>query len=420
MIKMVKRGKKKVKRFVNKYGYRDGMKVTIAKAWYKFIGRPTIKILKKMINKGNDHYIVMESRPDFTDNARALYDYMIEKNYNKKYHIIWLVDSPEFYKEYRCKNVKFVRKFGKYHRSRTVAAYYYTLKSKYVIFTHACRWVEKKNKNQMYLNLWHGCGYKAAREEEGMTNVFDYCLVPGDVFVETKKQFFCCGADKILALGYPRYNLLKKNNPKAKEFLNQLNPNAVKNILWMPTFRDSEQLLHYEDPIPAIIGFPLMRTVYDFQKLDELSRAAKVNLIIKWHRNSSHCNGEKVNYTNVFYLDNDDLAENNLQLYELIGETDALITDFSSVAIDYLLLDKSIGFTMDDYDDYERTRGFVFEDAKKYMPGTYMYNLEDLGRFLHDIAEGKDEFKAKRDAIMPETHNQTEDYCARILEKFGI
>ena len=71
--------------------------------------------------------------------------------------------------------------------------------------------------------------------------------------------------------------------------------------------------------------------------------------------------GENV-LTNIVYLENQDLEDNGLQLYEFINCSDALISDYSSVAIDYLLLNRPIGFTLDDYDAYTESRGWVFED----------------------------------------------------------
>ncbi len=48
-----------------------------------------------------------------------------------------------------------------------------------------------------------------------------------------------------------------------------------------------------------------------------------------------------------------------LQLYEFIHCADALVSDYSSVAIDYLLLDRPLGFTLDDYKEYTQSRGWV-------------------------------------------------------------
>ncbi len=39
-----------------------------------------------------------------------------------------------------------------------------------------------------------------------------------------------------------------------------------------------------------------------------------------------------------------------------------LVSDYSSVAIDYLLLDRPLGFTLDDYEAYTESRGWVFDD----------------------------------------------------------
>ena len=72
------------------------------------------------------------------------------------------------------------------------------------------------------------------------------------------------------------------------------------------------------------------------------------------------------------------LEKEKLQLYELIGISDALISDYSSVAVDYLLLDRPLGYVLADYEIYREKRGFVFEDPLEYMPGEKIYNACDL------------------------------------------
>lgn len=65
-----------------------------------------------------------------------------------------------------------------------------------------------------------------------------------------------------------------------------------------------------------------------------------------------------------------------------MGYSDALITDYSSVCVDYLIVDKPIAYTLDDYEVYKQTRGFVFEDPHEYMPGHHLYRFSDLERLL--------------------------------------
>ena len=100
--------------------------------------------------------------------------------------------------------------------------------------------------------------------------------------------------------------------------------------------------------------------------------------------------------------------------------SDALISDYSSVAIDYLLLNRPIGFTLDDYDAYTESRGWVFEDPLEYMPGEHIYNVQQFEQFVLDVKNGKDDYENQRKAILAKTHNVTDNYCKRVLDYFKI
>ena len=56
------------------------------------------------------------------------------------------------------------------------------------------------------------------------------------------------------------------------------------------------------------------------------------------------------------------MEKKQIKLYELIGISDGLLSDYSSVAVDYLLLDRPLGYVLADYNIYKEKRGFVFED----------------------------------------------------------
>ena len=45
-----------------------------------------------------------------------------------------------------------------------------------------------------------------------------------------------------------------------------------------------------------------------------------------------------------------------IKLYELIGISDGLLSDYSSVAVDYLLLDRPLGYVLADYNIYKEKR----------------------------------------------------------------
>ena len=80
-------------------------------------------------------------------------------------------------------------------------------------------------------------------------------------------------------------------------------------------------------------------------------------------------------------------------------------------------MDKPIGFALADFDEYLKTRGFVFKDPLKYMPGYHIYNKEEIKVMLIDIAANIDKHKNSREVIMDEVHNKCDNYCERIKKE---
>lgn len=368
-----------------------------------------------------ENRITFESGNDFSDNARALFEYMCEHGYNDKYEMIWLVREPEKFKKYEYKNVKFVRSFYGRIEMRTKECYEYAYSSKYVIYVTAVNWMSVFRKNQVLINLWHGCGYKA--NKGGRKVYFDYCLVPGDVFIETKKDFFGVPAKKILPLGYPRYDLMLKESEVAAGYVRSLMEkcSADKMILWMPTYRQSTSERLNENTLDNNeFNIPLLVDAQALLTLDEYCRENKVLIVIKRHYlQIPYDFGDNV-LTNIVYIQDDDLFDNDVQLYEFIHYSDALISDYSSVSVDYVLMDKPIGFALDDYEAYTISRGWVFDNPLDYMPGNHMYTMDDLKQFILEVCNGQDVHREKRNEIKSVLHKYDKDFCQRVIDTFGM
>ena len=117
--------------------------------------------LKKFPPALHPNRMLFETNDDFTDNGRALFDYLVENGYNQKYELVWLVHDPKKYEKYQAPNVKFVQSFKKGSTIRRAIAYRYALTSGYIFYTQAFNWIGMSRKNQLFIDLWHGCGYKA-------------------------------------------------------------------------------------------------------------------------------------------------------------------------------------------------------------------------------------------------------------------
>ena len=109
-------------------------------------------------------------------------------------------------------------------------------------------------------------------------------------------------------------------------------------------------------------------------------------------------------------------GQKEVRLYELIGVCDGLLSDYSSVAVDYLLLNRPLGYVLADYEIYKEKRGFVFDDPLEYMPGEKIYNAEDMIKYLKHLSEGTDTYMQERAQMLLQMHNKTESYCKRLAE----
>ena len=407
----------KLKRIIGEHGLLLGILITPIKAFHKAIFSMLSFFLYKNI-KINPKQIIFYSKRDFSDNARALFDYLIENKYDEKNRIVWLVSEPGKFSEYKNDNILFI-KSKTFYNSYTLRALFYVRTSKLFFFTHSPFMLKAKKSNQLFINLWHGSGYKAAKAGGGEI-YFDYCLVPGKVFIETKKEFFKCSGDKILPLGYPRYDWFKKASPLTREYLNRFGEDKaskVKNIIWMPTFRKSTAPNLSENTLVSDFDIPLVSSQKELIKIDKFCRENNINLLIKQHFLQVGYDLKDSPLSNIFLITDEDLDKHNIQLYELLALTDGLITDYSSVAIDFLLMDRPIGFVLEDFEKYKKSRGFVFENPLDYMPGHHIYTLENLFIFLDDTAKGIDKHEESRKKVRAKTHNETDNYSRRIIEQ---
>lgn len=392
----------------------------LSKIELQIVGRMTARY-----GKLHKNYIVLKNRTmqDMTDNPKAFFEYLIQNGYNENYEIIWMVSEKKKFRNLRYKNVKFVTAETKYGWSSPLA-YYYGAVAGFFFYTNNTAYLNLYHcKGQITVNLWHGCGYKDVAKEgheppagKSMMH-FDYALVPGPVFVDTKSRYWKTDKNKILPLGYPRYDwMLHPSLNRQELFKKLLGSVPEKAVIWMPTFRKSDVLVSAENGIELPFQLPALKNEKELQELDAELQKQNVVLLIKKHPLQSGWNLKEQDYTSIRYITEEKLEETSVQLYELVGSCDALISDYSSIAVDYMLLDRPIGYVLTDLDRYKETRGFVFDDPLKYMPGEKIYDLNGLKKFIRQAARGEDDFGEQRRKLLPQMHTMPvkKSYCQEL------
>ena len=123
-------------------------------------------------------------------------------------------------------------------------------------------------------------------------------------------------------------------------------------------------------------------------------------------------------YSNFVFIDNNSFLDKGIALYSVFNSVDILLTDFSSIYIDFMLLNKPIGFIFSDYEEFKNSRGFVFSDAKKYMPGDIITSIAKLEFFLNEvILKNNDNYIKEREEIKSIFHIYEKDFSKKLLDK---
>ena len=114
---------------------------------------------------------------------------------------------------------------------------------------------------------------------------------------------------------------------------------------------------------------------------------------------------------------NEDLEEKKISLYEIFKFVDLMISDFSSVAVDYLVLNRPVVYLNNYDEEYKTKRGVVLEDNYTvFMPGSKVNNFNELliavdNNIKNDIS------KDLRIHNMPFIHKYMDgNSCERIYE----
>lgn len=374
-------------------------------------------LIEKIIPKTN--IIVFNSFPDYSDNSYALFKYMLKNDCDKRYKIMWLVTNrnPQTLSEEIQK--EFNKKIKCYKKNSILGLYYYFRAFK-VFSTHGI-FSFIKIKNNKKINLWHGMPLKTIgfldekyKNKEKVYNQ-DYLISTSVLFQEIIAKAFKEEKSKVLVTGQPRNDLFfEKSNFFIKK---KIDKNKYKKIfMWMPTYRQS---IVGDIRLDGIIKNNYLGVIpfENIEKLNSILREKEYFLIIKIHPMDILNKINLKEYSNIIILKTNDLENINEQLYPLLGETDALITDYSSVWLDYEILNKPIFFAMDDYEEYKNTRGLLFEDFVDISPYSVIKNYEEFIRFIENYEQVDLNNRKITDKYNKYKDNKS---CERIIKYLGL
>lgn len=264
------------------------------------------------------------------------------------------------------------------------------------------------NKKRIIVNLWHGIPLKKIALMENnfsfikklyFKNIFSknysYILTTSKKLTLIMKESFGVDEEVVKVWGQPRNDCLfkKVDYNNLKNIIPDL-PSYKKLILYAPTYRAG-----VETKI-----FPFRD--YNKDKLEYFLDENKAIIFIRTHISES-IDVKKYLGKRIILL-NENIIEDIMVVLNLF---DVLITDYSSIYIDFLLLQRPIIFLPYDKDKYLHDRGFNF-DYDNVTPG---YKPNDMKSFIKDVEEifkGNDLYKEEREEVN-NFFNEIKSECCR-------
>ena len=268
-------------------------------------------------------------------------------------------------------------------------------------------------KHHMIINLWHGVPLKkiALLEEHQrklaklyfkwiFSENYKYILTTSETLVPIMAASFGVKESKIRVWGQPRNDVLFKEKMiqhKLEELYETL-PDYQYAVLYAPTYREESEacLFPFED--------------MDWKKLSEYLGKKGILLCLRMHINERGISGCACD-RHILNMGVDIVDEIN----EYLPLFDALITDYSSIYIDYLLLDRPIIFLPYDREKYMCQRGmnFVYDEV---TPGNKPETFEE---FIHalDIALDEDGYQEERKKVNRQLNQVVQPCAQKICEK---
>ena len=369
----------------------------------------------RLVSKRN--IILFNSYPAYSDNSRALYEYILRNrpDITKKYKIIWGQEKgASIPKELSHYSIETIDK-------KSLKGIYTFLSAKYVFSTHGYFPGVKSGNGQVQINLWHGCGYKSITDADRIYRG-DINTVTGSIYVPIHEKVFDMKQGTVYPTGLPRNDLLFTNRGVMPKL--GIDKNKYKKIyIWMPTYRKANE--GHKEVDGKADAFTISTMTHD--ELDLLNKTLKplgILLIVKPHPMDAKVFNNVSCFSNIKTITNAELKNAGVQLYEFIAETDALLSDYSSVVIDYLMLQKPVVMVMSDIQEYKNSRGFVFKNIKDYLPGPIITNTESLTDYFMDADKVNERWAEKRNQLSRTFHdnldgNSCERVCNLIFGKIG-
>lgn len=274
-------------------------------------------------------------------------------------------------------------------------------------------------KKYVILNLWHGIPLKKIGMEQKNLSCFtrkyykyffadnyEGVVTTSSHLVDIMSRSFLVEPDRIKVWGQPRNDVLFSSNLEGKgleEIFSGELPSYEKVVLYAPTFRDHEptRLFPFQD--------------MDRDRLCHWLEEKKIFLCIRLHLYDQtgyqwiqelDRTGSRIRFLN---------EDRTVDIMEVLKEFDLLITDYSSIYMDYLLTGKPVLFLPYDQEAYLKERGMNFP-YDQVTPGPKPKTFQEFLNSMEDLLYNHDGYVRQRESVNNFLNEIQKPCCADICK----
>ncbi len=266
------------------------------------------------------------------------------------------------------------------------------------------------SRRKVFVNVWHGTPFKSiffADKSETKLDLYRLSrlnnrtsafIVSSNLEAKLIKKCFLIDSKKIYCLGHPRNDiLLKIEHSKTLSNLIKNIPEYNKVILYCPTYRESNNASFF--PFSDL----------DLEHLNRYLKENKMLILIRAHYYDQKLDNRFFSERIIYF--GFDVCED---INPILPEVDILVTDYSSIYIDYLLIDRPMIFIPYDLENYKANRGILLE-YESWTPGPKVLTYRELIQAIEEIISGKDKYSNWRNVLSRQFHScQTNNSCEKV------
>lgn len=239
---------------------------------------------------------------------------------------------------------------------------------------------------------------------------YDYVLSTSALTAARFQSAFGVAHDQVISTGYPRNDPLLARTETVdhlpmpeRDLIAECQSHAREGrrvLLYMPTFRDWNN--NSKRTIPM-----------DWAALDAVLSAGAGVLYCKLHP------ADQASLPPLDGMAHIRVVSPGLDIYSVLRHTDALITDYSSIFFDYLLLDRPILFYPYDLDEYQRLSRALYDPYDEITPGPKARTAEELQRFVEMLLDRYPDVAGRwcqhRARVRSQVHDHVDDRASERL-----